>query len=278
VAASLSRILGIPWVAELRDLWVDNQNYPYGRTRRGLEQKLEKYIYSNVAGFITVSEPLAAILRRKYDKPVTVVTNGYDPSDYSEDWRASSGGRLELLYTGTIYPGKQDPRPLFRAIRQLGEGPERLRVRFFGRYLGCVMDWARDEGVAQYVEVHEPVPFAESVRLQRTADLLVLLLWNDLSERGVFTGKLFEYLGARRPILGVGPDGCVASALIKTRQAGAVLHTPDQIAQYLKRMLRRKWAEGHIPDLPVSTAAGLTREDQTRELEKFLLTAQVGSR
>jgi hypothetical protein len=42
-------------------------------------------------------------------------------------------------------------------------------------------------------------------------DVLLLLLWNDPRERGVYTGKLFEYLGARRPILGIGPADNVAA-------------------------------------------------------------------
>ncbi|MCS6841315.1 MAG: hypothetical protein NZ701_11090, partial [Roseiflexus sp.] len=109
----------------------------------------------------------------------------------------------------------------------------------------------------------------EALAQQRAADVLLLLLWNDPRERGVYTGKLFEYLGARRPILGIGPAGNVAADLIRERRAGLVSADPAEVAGQLVRWLDAK-ERGSIPDLPEAVAAGLSRADQTRRLEAFL--------
>ena len=66
----------IPWVAELRDLWADNPTYP--EWRRDIEGHWERSILGSASGLVTVSDPLAASLREKYDMPVIVSFNGFD--------------------------------------------------------------------------------------------------------------------------------------------------------------------------------------------------------
>jgi hypothetical protein len=62
----------------------------------------------------------------------------------------------------------------------------------------------------------------------------------------------------------------VAAALIRERQAGIVSSDPAEIAGQLSRWLDVKASGADIPDLPASVAAGLSREEQTRRLERFL--------
>jgi glycosyltransferase involved in cell wall biosynthesis len=271
VANALSKRHGIPWVAELRDLWVDNANVASPDWRRKREARLERQVLSSAKGLVTVSEPLAERLRAKYDRPVRVILNGYDPEDLpSEKVPPLSETGLHLLYTGMVYEGKQDPAPLLAALQLLGKRAEGIRVTFYGRYLDGVREQARRSQVDHLVEVCEPLPYREIVELQSRADALLLLMWNDPRERGVYTGKLFEYLGARRPILGVGLADNVAGELIRERGAGAVLQRPEEIADQLLSWKWVKEARGHIPPLPLSVGAGLTRQDQAGELADFL--------
>jgi len=64
---------------------------------------------------------------------------------------------------------------------------------------------ARECGVEAFVENRGQLPRAEAQSLQQQATLLLQLEWVNDAARGVFTGKFFEYLGAGRPILAVGP-------------------------------------------------------------------------
>jgi glycosyltransferase involved in cell wall biosynthesis len=165
------------------------------------------------------------------------------------------------------------PHALFAALQRLGSRAGQVRVAFYGwgvQGMVSIMSEAQRYGVAHVLEMKDAVPHQEALGLQRAADVLLLLLWNDPRERGVYTGKLFEYLGARRPILGIGPADNVAADLIRERQAGMVSADPDEIAGQLIRWLDAKECGG-IPDLPASVAAGLSREEQTRRLEWFLI-------
>ena len=275
VAARLSREYEIPWVAELRDLWVDFHRYRFGRMRRWVEGRLERRVLSSATGFVTVSEPLAATLRTKYGKPTAVVLNGFD-GDYEMEAPppATDSSVLRIVYTGIMYEGRQDPSPLFAALRDMGMDARGIRVEFYGRYLEPARETAA-RFCLQGVVVNGQVSYAEAIHLQRQADVLLLLLWTDINERGVYTGKIFEYVGARRPILGVGPSGSVASDLLSERGLGFSSDDPALIRGQLVTWLKQKQAKGCLPSPPSEARQGLSRLEQTRILDEFLRSLVV---
>ncbi len=272
IAGALHRQYGLPWVGELRDLWTDNHYYLYPMWRRVLETWLERRALRTAAGLVTVSEPLARTLRLRYNLPTEVVLNGFDPSDYPPVRPVRSDPQLTIVYTGTIYRVNQSAAPLFAALQRLGSRAEQVRVTFYSHSINgivAIRSEAQQYGVERLLDIRDAVAHRAALAQQRAADVLLLLLWNDPRERGVYTGKLFEYLGARRPILGIGPADNVAADLIRERQAGMVSADPDEIAGQLVHWLDAKECGG-IPDLPESVAAGLSREAQARRLEAFL--------
>ena len=273
VAQRLSARHGIPWVAELRDLWVDNHYYQFPRRRRAIDSFLERRVLSTAALLVTVSEPLAEILRAKYNRPTVVVMNGFDPADFPTDPRPAPPDQLTILYTGMIYPSRRDPTPLFQALGRMGPLADKVRVRFYGRLLPGMQALIDRYGVQRHVEMHGPVSYRDSLRLQAEADVLLLLLWDTPEERGVFTGKLFEYLGARRPILTLGLEDGVAADLIRQCQAGVVASDPDIIARQLTQWLEIKARDGAVPMVSAEAARGMTRDDQFALLEPHLATA-----
>ena len=56
VAWKLSKKHGVPWVAEMRDLWTLSPYLNLPKWRLSLEKKLEKIILRTAIGFVTVSE------------------------------------------------------------------------------------------------------------------------------------------------------------------------------------------------------------------------------
>jgi hypothetical protein len=144
-----------------------------------------------------------------------------------------------------------------------------VRVEFYGPSLDFIRVLAERLGVAESVRVHRPVSYSESLSIQRNADLLLLLLWNDPAQTGVLTGKLFEYLGARRPILAVGPHPDEGARLILARGAGEFGASPDELSDRLIGWVRRKDA-GELDDTPEAAGRGLTREAQAERLASCL--------
>lgn len=273
IARKLAAKYGIPWVAEFRDLWTDDHNYSYPEFRRRIERSIEKSLLASASALVTVSESLAEKLRRKYSQPVAVITNGFDPEDYCDPPITGLGPHaddtLNIIYTGMIYSGKQDITPLFSALAKLRD-PNKVHVYFYGRYLNELTQLASQYGVEHMITVLPAIPHKQAIQMQMQADILLLLLWNDPAERGIYTGKLFEYFGARHPILAIGAHRDAASELIQERKAGTISNDPDEIAEQLKAWIERKESNKAGFTLPKEASIGLTRMDQFAKLDIFL--------
>ena len=277
LARRWARTWRIPWVADYRDLWTNSTYYVCGPVRRRLDQSLEKRIIRTAALAVTVSAPLAADLHRDFGVESTVVMNGYDPSELREvpERTPPQGLPVRMVYTGEIYAGRTDPSPLFRALRLAGVTPVELLVEFRGMTVTPLADLAERHGVGDLVRVGPAVSRVESLALQRSSDVQLLMLWDHPSQVGIFSGKLFEYLGSQRPILMLGYEHGVAADLIRERRAGHVVNDPKELAALLRHWVEEKRINSSLPGNEPDVAEGLTRQEQTEKLHG-LLTRIIG--
>jgi glycosyltransferase involved in cell wall biosynthesis len=272
VARRLARKFRIPWIAEFRDLWVDHPYYDEPAWRRPLERMQERRVLRDVGGLVTVSDTWRDLLQSRFRKPTITVLNGFDPDDYPADALPADGSRdaLSIVYTGTLYPGRRDPTPLFEAVARLGEKARRIRIKLYGADPATVSSLAEKAGIGSQVEAHAAVTYDRVIALQRAADVLLMLRWNDPSERGIVPGKLFEYVGARRPILCLGYGEGDVPDLMRKRALGLVSEDPAAIAAQLESWLEQKQLHGEVAPLANAARNGLSRGDQFRALEDFM--------
>lgn len=265
VAGALSRRTGTPWVADFRDLWFRDMTLYRSRLAAWLSGPLNRWLVKNAKLLVTVSKGLQERLAAYLGREVLISYNGF----FAEQGSAipPADGRRHVVYTGRLYPGKRDPEPLFRALAALGRSMPDLSSRISVDFYGFDDPWLRSlierHGVQRYVELHGFVPYRDSVAAQRAADVLLFLDWMDVSAEGVLTGKLFEYLGSRRPILSLGArrDSEVAQILARTG-AGVTLTEDEEIVQYLKGLL----ATERPSDLPAAAVQEFSRERQAANL------------
>jgi glycosyltransferase involved in cell wall biosynthesis len=270
VAARLARESGRPWIAEFRDLYAGN---PYGDMpswRVWIDRWIENAVLKSAAACVTVSQPLADELAARHGKPVRVVMNGFDAGAASDALPRVRSRELRIVYTGIIYPGRRDPVPLFQAIALLGEAAKRVRVDFYGQDMRGVRAAAQSAGIEDCVGVHGSVSHELSLRYQREADILLLVLWDDIREVGVYTGKLFEYAGSRRPILAVGCGAGVAAALVRERRLGIAATDPAEIAAALKNWIGQIDRDGQVEAPPTDAVVGLSAAEQFQIYETLM--------
>jgi hypothetical protein len=272
-ARRIARACAAPWVADMRDLWADNTYYSDPRWRQWVDRVMEPRTLRSAAGLITVSPIWADTLRRKYEQPVRSVLNGF----VSEDFQASSPGPgpgdvVSIRHTGTIYAPYRDPAPLFEALALLTADERRhVAVHFYGlneRDSQLVRTGVSKAGVADRVFLQDRVPYRESLSLQQSADVLLLLQWNNAIDAGMIPAKFFEYIRAGRPILFIGYEHGNLAQMIRERGAGIIANDPGGIAEQLRRWIGQRAAG--IPAVPTSAREGLSRADQSRKLEQFL--------
>ena len=250
IAASLASEFNLPWLADLRDLWTQNHYYSYSGIRKFFERRLECKTLAGADVLTTVSLPLAKDLGEFYrDKSVFAIENGFDPDLLNPGIPLTS--KFHIVYTGNIYRGKRDPEPLFRVLRNLIDkrvlDQNQVEVHFFG----VEEDWMRKDAkkhrLEEVVKIHGLVPRQIALTEQRKAQILLIMTWNDPRERGVYTGKIFEYLAARRPILSIGnTEGGVVKELLDQTRAGVHCSNETELSEYILWAYREYMEQGSV--------------------------------
>lgn len=242
VASRLASEFNIPWIADFRDLWTQNHYYPYSGIRKFFDRRLELKTLSNASILTTVSQPLAENLQKLHkNKKVIAIPNGFDPEQTNPGIPLST--KFSITYTGYLYQGRRDPELLFKIMRYLINGnfidPNSLEINFFGYDEGWLIHDVKKYGLDNYVKIHGIIPREQSIQKQRESQILLLLTWNDPEEKGVYTGKLFDYLAARRPILSLGfTDGGVVKELLDQTRVGVHCSNEVELREYLLEAYR----------------------------------------
>jgi glycosyltransferase involved in cell wall biosynthesis len=189
-----------------------------------IRRRTEQHVIAGANALVTVSEPWADRLQRRYpSQKIVCISNGFDEDDFPEK-PAEVTKTFTITHTGQLYQGRRDPTLLLQAVRELiTEGAllrEHVRLRFYGPIDAFLAPLVAKFELEDVVEIHNSVPRSEALRLQRESHLLLLLPWWNPEENGVLTGKLFEYLGSRRPVLAVGGGHGAVTELLKDTNAG----------------------------------------------------------
>lgn len=240
----------IPWVADLRDLWTQNHNYSYSRFRKLFDRRLELKTLSEADALVTVSQPWADKLSMLHNGKVTyTITNGFDPETVNIP-PANLTAKFTITYTGAIYPRKHDPAKLFAALRDLISDrviePDDIEVRFYGSMADWVGKEIREYGLSDIVRQYGQVPKDVALQKQRESQLLYITKWQDPQERGAYSGKIFEYLAARRPILAADGSDDVVKDLLNETNAGIDAPAIEDIKDTLQKLYQDYKLRGEI--------------------------------
>jgi glycosyltransferase involved in cell wall biosynthesis len=252
VGLALRRHVGA-WIAELRDGWTfDPPRPPWGLVAQDrLDRSLEARVVRNASALVAATEPIAADLRARFDARVEVITNGFDPEEApppAEDGdELLDSGRYSVVHTGRLSVSGRDPRPLFEALRALGDSSVELVLA--GPVSTLEQELLSDAQIARVARSVGVLDQHRVRRLQRAADAL-LVVAKGVSSASVATGKLFEYLAAGPPILVLGERTEAARIVAETGAGLATSATdPEAIAAALRRLAETPSADGRNTEL-----------------------------
>jgi glycosyltransferase involved in cell wall biosynthesis len=278
LGAAVKSASGAAWVADLRDPLT---SHPH---RRGYESRLAQLKEKTVGGvgrlvasqadaIVAASDAIAEEARALQPKgKVVTIANGADFDDFA-GLEHHPSDRLRITHTGNFH-GKRDPKPFFRALAE--SGLEDVVVRFAGDVRAEDREYAEALGLGDRVELLGYVSRRRSLELQRDSEVLLLLIPDSGGRgKGVLTGKIFEYLAAERPILGIVPPDGAAADLLHETGAGTIV-TPDDVDAIRDALveLHRRWKGGSLDGMRLSTEwrCRLSRAKRVEELADVLRT------
>ena len=271
------RRLGIAWIADFRDGWgfeSVHHRWPT-RAQERIDAYLERVVVTRADAVSAVSEPMAADIRRRFGVDARSVTNGYDPDEVPLRTGADEllrGDRHSLVHTGRMASSQRSPGPVVEAIRILRHrapaDAERLELVLAGPLTAEERELISAPDLADHIRHVGNLPRERALRLQREADSLLLLTAG--SRTGEATGKLFEYLSARRPILVLGERTEAARIVLATGAGSAApADSPEEIAERLSSLLH----DGRGEAEPATEAYSYS--ETTRLMAELIETARA---
>lgn len=239
VGRHLKKRYKIKWLADFRDGWTQNPYFGRHATpfHRSLNERLEKSVLQQADQVTTVSEPIAGHLRSltSPDK-VHVLPNGFDPDDF-EDIEPLDFDKFTIGYTGTLFM-QRSPEVFFTALRGLLDSypglAENIQAVFRSNFK------AEHEEIITALNLQQVVvnlgmgTYRESLQLQKSSDVLLVLEGAAQNSEIMLTQKIFEYLAAGKPVVAVTPPGALADLV---RRTGCGIVIPPDNAFRLKEVL-----------------------------------------
>lgn len=234
----------LPWIADLRDPWTGIDYYemlPMTRCARWIDARLERRVLAAASRRVVVTPSMQRVLANR-GLPAVLIPNGYDPADF-EGLLPQPSDYFWLTHAGSMNPAR-NPEALWQALHQL-DGARKLRVRLIGTVDASVQQTIARYGLKEKVEVLPFLPHRQALQYLLSSALLLLVINRVAGNAGIVTSKLYEYLGAGRPVLGIGPVAGDAAAVLRETQAGAMFDYDDVegIVAYLRRHYAA-WEEG----------------------------------
>ncbi len=233
IGLRLKKELGLRWIADFRDPWTEMFYYKHlglSATADRRHRRLEQAVLDGADKIISVSPPVAADFQARTKTPVILITNGFDEDDFRTSSFAPGVNtpqrprtEIRLVHTG-LFAADGNPLNLWDALAERCEAdPDfraRLQIRLAGKVDAAVTDAIRARGLGDNLVELGYLPHDETVREQLEADFLLLPLRREPEYAKVLPGKIFEYLAARRPVLGIGQEDGAAASVLRDAAAG----------------------------------------------------------
>jgi len=226
----------IQWIGDFSDPMF---TFYTPKMRRPIDQRVQGALLKRMDRVLVTNRRLKEDFLTQYpflsSERICVLTQGFDDEFWKDaDMGVHAKEKLRLVYTGTFYRNERDPLELFKALKDLDE----MDIEFFiaGRNDEVVSDAKRFGLLGNKVKYLGYLRYRDALRVQQEGDVLVYI--GNRSSNQV-PGKIYEYLGARKPILAIlkNPNDEIKDLVLNLKRG---IVTPDESSK-IKEALSFLW-------------------------------------
>ncbi len=279
-AAKISDQTNLPLILDYRDLWLNNHfmDDMFGWQKRRMK-KLEEFCLQRTKGVTALDDFMIDDIRSCYpeiDFNGFEVSHGFDPEDFENlEGKATleyRKGKLNFLYSGLFYEQNQPDillKALVKAANENALNLEQIHLHFQGGLDVRIQHLVEKLGLSNIVTDYGYVNHEIATANLLEADVLWMISNFDAKHKQIKSGKLFEYIGTGKPILGLLHPG-EASRLLEQYGAGFVgnLSTPEKVQSTLETIFEQ-WEKDQLPEANKEFIALFDRKKLTLKLAKI---------
>lgn len=232
IGLKLKEQIDVKWMADFRDPWTEIDYFHQLPLSASTIQKhyfLEEEVLKKADAILVVGDTM----KRKYDKfnsNVVTVTNGFDGEIV--DSLLELDTKFTITHIG-LMNADRNSKVLWEVLAEICNENKAFesdfQLKLIGKLDASVLSEISNYGLSGKVEIINYVPHIEVIEFQKKSQVLLLVVNNVPSSKGIITGKIFEYLMAKRPILAIAPiDGDLAS-IIQQTNSGVVVDFENSV-------------------------------------------------
>ncbi len=253
IGQELKKRHGLQWICDMRDPWTDIYYYKdllHTSTVKRMDAKLERNVLEDCDKIITVSSGLKRMFHSKSNhissEKIHIIPNGFDESDFKSQV-SEKNERFTIAYVGTmaeIY----EPIPFFDAFERSLQNGIPLELKLVGKVSPPILEELKNRSWSDRVNIVGQVEHSEAVHHMQSADILLLLIPNTKDSKGILTGKFFEYLAAKCPILAHGPKSGDIDEILNITEAGSLFDFNNSIEmeKYINTIYKEYFSANRI--------------------------------
>ncbi|WP_452224552.1 glycosyltransferase family 4 protein [Lacinutrix chionoecetis] len=277
IGLKLKEKLNIKWIADFRDPWTTIGYHKQLKLTKSAERKHKKFEKEvlNVADNIIVT---SSVTKREFqlitNKPITVITNGYDIETNTTE---TLDTQFTIAHIGSFL-SKRNPEILWKVLSELvlenEDFAKHFRLNLVGLIGEEILKTIEAYNLTTYLNKIGYVSHKESVIYQKKAQVLLLIEINSEDTKAIIPGKLFEYLVSKRPIIAIGPTASDVESIINDTNTGSYFYY-DAFEALKKKILEHfeAFKTGNLKVNPKGVQK-YSRENLTQKLSEVILKRQ----
>jgi len=230
IGYQLKQKMHISWLADFRDPWTNIDYYDQLKlTNRAdrLHHKLEKEVLTNADAVTVVSPGMIRDFKEKVERDYFFIPNGYDEADMKSGEKTLKSEKFTVSHIGSLTKTR-NPENLWRALQELVseniQFASDLEIKNIGKLDFNAVESLKSAGLEKYLAAINYLPHSKVIDEQKNASLLLLLINDTPNAKLILTGKIFEYMASKTPIICIGPTDGDAAGIIRNKKCGEVFN------------------------------------------------------
>ena len=273
IGLNLKKELNIKWLADFRDPWTEIdyfQQLPLTKKALKKHHFLEMEVLKNADAVLVVGKTMKENFS-KFNSNVVTVTNGFD--EEFNDANVELDSKFSVTHIG-LMNADRNPKMLWEVLAEIiaenNDFAADFELKLIGKADASVIEDISKFQLSKNVKVIDYVTHNKVVEFQKKSQILLLIVNNVPSAKGIITGKIFEYLMAKRPILAIAPLNGDVSEIINEINAGIVIDFGDKIG--LKNAILELYSKFKLGNLSVESKNMMQfhRKELTKKVSELI--------
>jgi len=277
IAKKLARWSQLPWIADFRDPWT--MIYHYDNVRRiqfiqNFEKKIEQDVLQQATHLVTVSDNVREILdiHSLHKTKFTIIPNGFDTEKISSLAQIPKSEKFTIAYAGKLNH-QQNAENLWNAVDHLlaedRAFPKDLEIKFMGNISQQMIGEFKNYKFGEKIKYMGYQDHLAMLKILKSSAVLLLLIANTRHNKGILSGKIFDYLSTRNYILGIGPTDGDAAQILTDTNCGHMYNYDENLKRVISN-LYLNWKKGTIYRPKESEIEKYSRKNLTRKLVELM--------